>query len=261
MKMKLLTCLLLPLALCFLLSSCSKKEEGPSTYELTGDSAPSINNLLDGKGGVLSDSEIPDSSETDEADTQNYVYHYKELPDGGQTVASYVEALTASEIGFVIIDSSGRQTDAPDFSAEEGSLTLSRANFDLRKNLIMDLSWQKDTLTTTVHLSDATGAATGAASSDAVDPMTANDAVNFLKGLPTSVLGLPGDSMREYHVYYMDGKAIVDGVSCLRLRVYQISPPEGSNAILATYFLTPDKKSLYRLNPETNQLETMPLSS
>lgn len=273
MRKRIVSCLILTLFVCLMLTSCEKKKEGPSTYELTGESVPSINNLLDGKGGVLSSEELPaeegeegtegeggeggEGEEEAEA-PETYVYHYEALPEGSKTVKAYVDALTASEIGFVIVNKAGRQTEAPDFTAEEGTLVLSRANLELRKSLIMDLSWKQDTLTVTIYLDDAT-AASASADGEAVEAMTANDAVAYLESLTPSLLGLPGTSMREYHVYYLDGKAIVDGVSCIRLRVYQISPPEGSNAILATYFLSPDKTNLYRLIPETNELETISL--
>lgn len=252
--------------LCLLLASCRSKEEGPEAYDVTGDTVPSINKLLDGEGGVLESMELPaDSKEGDSEDEANTepetsVYHYKDLPNGGQTIEAYVTALTSSEVGFSVINGSGKQTDAPDFTAETGSLTLSRPNLDLRKNLLIDLAWEKSSLTATVYLADGASGKAGSGASTDVEAMTAEDAVFYLKGLSPTLLGIPGESMKEYHVYYVDGKAMVDGVSFLRLRVYQISPPEGSNAILATYFLNPDKSSLYRLNPETSELQQIALS-
>ena len=52
---------------------------------------------------------------------------------------------------------------------------------------------------------------------------------------------------------------IVNGESCHRLRVYQISQPKGYNAFAATDFLTGDKSHLSRLDGETEELTELSL--
>lgn len=264
MKKKTVAILILTLLLCFSLVSCQNKK-GPSTYEVKGDSVSSINELLHGKGGVFASAELPQDVKTSDGEpSETGVYHYKDLPQGGQTIEAYVNELTSSKVGFTIVNGAGKQTEAPDYTKEEGALSLDRPNMDLRNNLQLDISWEKDkSCSIKVHMRDSNKASDdasdgqGASSNEA---MTAEDAVNYLKSLAPSQLGLAGKSMKDYNVYYLDGKAVINGVSCLRLRVYEVSPPEGSNAILSTYFLSQDKKTLYRLHPENNEVETLSLS-
>lgn len=266
--------LLLCLLLCLLLSSCKKSDGklGPSAYEISGDTVSSMNTLLEGEGGDFVSVERPEPAEQSEAnqkqrfhDTQ--IFHYEKLPEGGKTVEAYVTLLLAEKKPFVIVNSTGAITDPPDYSQEAGTVILSRANFETLKNLWLVFRWEKEDCSITAYLTDAdpnqkahenkptttvkgeatraggTAGASGTsgAASSSGSSMTPGDAVSYLMGLSPSALGLPGDSMNEYHVYYQDGTAKVDNETCIRLQVYEISPPEGSNSFVGSFLLSSDK--------------------
>lgn len=254
--------ILFVVALGVLLSSCSSSEAGPKNYELRGETVPSLNKLLDGEGGIFDSEELPADEASQESESpQIYTYYYRDLPENGQTIGAYTNALLATEDGFMIVNATGKQMDPPDYSAETGVLVLSKPNFDLRKSLRVILSWEQTTAELKLYFADSSVSdpiaelALGQKSA-LVDhsSLTAHAAVSYLKSMKPSSLGLPGDSMDAYHVYFLDGKAMVDEISCLRLRVYEISPPEGSNAILATYLLPGDKSKLYRLDEVNNDI-------
>lgn len=276
-------CLALTLLLACLLSACGNKEDlGPSLYTIENESAPSINAALDGKGGFLDSTEVQDNKDaatdaegsdaaTDgeeggvEVPTQMQIYRYRDLPEKGATVEAYMNVLIDPEQSFLIVNSSGQQTGKPDFSAEEGSVILYRANLERRTNFCIRLEWKSSELTVSVYIASNTVGLPSASGSGRYVPetdtpaLTAESAVNFLKGLSPQTLNLPGESMAEYNVYYTEGKALVNGITCLRLRLYDTKITEGSNAFLATYFLAADKSHLFRLDATSGEVIELPL--
>ncbi len=281
-------CLVLSLSLVWLLSACGDKNAlGPNIYNIEYENAPSLNAALDGQGGFLDSTEVQDNknapSDTEdgpdgeqagntdenqdavEVPTQMLIYRYRDMPDKGATVEAYVDALIDADIGFLLVDSSGQQAKKPDFTAEEGSLILYRANLERRTNFCIQLEWKSSELTVSVYIAANTVGVPSASGSgrQMSDPnktgLTAETAVSYLKSLPPAMLDLPGKNMTEYNVYYTEGKAVVDGNACIRLRLYGVDQPEGSNAFLATYFLSADKSHLYRMDDASGEMIELPL--
>lgn len=87
---------------------------------------------------------------------------------------------------------------------------------------------------------------------DTRDPLTLADAVGFLSLMHPSDLGLSGTSMTDYHVYPEEGSVLVDGLSCVKLGVYELMPHAGTNQIAGIYLLARDLTALYRLDTNTN---------
>lgn len=245
------------LALCVALTGCgahAKEPEPPVSYDVGGDSAPSLNETLGEEGGKLASMEGPQEDEAASTSIPpTYTYIYTDLASGLTAVSDYISALTQSEQGFQVVDTDGLTVDDPAFSGEEGSTTLVKASNEEGKQLRLDISWTADGCTVSITQQDAPPV------EKEVEPMTAKTAVDFLKALPPSLLGLEGDSMEEYNVYYLEGEALVNGIPCIRLRVYRMIPPEMSNKIAGTYFLTADKTQLFRLDMESNAVSEIAL--
>lgn len=239
----------------YLLASCgSKTPDPPVDYTLDGDMVESLNTVLgEESSGKMTEMETPEtkadntSSSVSVGGDETCFYTYEKLETGGESVRQYVEKLTEEEDGFQVVDETGTVTDPPDYSAEEGSVALAKAASEAGKILRMDISWTATDCQIT--LTRPEGAVSGTAAD--VEPMTYEDAVNFIKSLSPATLGLKDDSMAGYSVYPMDGAALVDGILCLKLQVYPPHKKDQANAIAGTYLLSGDKAHLYLLQDHT----------
>lgn len=238
-KRRLIGLVICSLSLLLLLVSCGKAVSAPDTYEIGGESIPSLSKgLAEGETANLA-SEDTSGDSAESADVQS-VYHYDSLASGGKAAEEYVTLLTGQDTGFQVVDENNRLADAPDFTTEEGSVLLAKSAATEGKLLLVQLSWKAENCDVTVTCPD------GKIAPKQVDAMTLPDAIQFLENLKPASLGLEGDSMSAYRVYAMDGQVLVNGVPCVRMQVYRNHPPEGSNAIAGSYLLTGDKQHLYR---------------
>lgn len=251
-------CLLIPL----LIAVRSVKPPPPVQYDIAGQNVPALGSVLGAEAAAFDDQKVkPASTEETEAGVVSDVstFRYRDLLEGGHTVEAYIQHLTDPEQGFESVDEKGASAELPDFSADGGTLTLKRKIEDSSDKLWIQLLWKDTRLTMTSYLRSPTEEEQAAEAEEkaASRSMSASDAVIYLKTVPPKDLGLPGETMENYNVYYADGKAIVDGVSCVRLRVYEVGQPEGTNSFLGTYFLSGDQSRIFRLNPDTNQIEEL----
>lgn len=223
-----------------LLVSCNKEVPAPETYEIDGESIPSFSKGLgEGETANLASEDLPkDSGES--ADAQ-FVYYYDSLASGGKAAEEYAALLTGEDVGFLVVDENNTPTeDAPDYTAEEGTVLLAKTATTQGKILQVQIFWKAAECDVTVTRPE------GKIAPKQVEAMTLPQAIQFLEGLKPTVLGLEGDSMSAYRVYVTDGRVLVNGVPCVRLQVYRNHLPEGSNAIAGSYLLTGDKQHLYR---------------
>lgn len=235
----------------------------PEDYELDGDRVESLNAVLgEEDSGRLTEMDTPQtraaapasSSASGSAEADSCLYTYEKLATSGESVRQYVEKLTDEENGFQIVDADNQETDAPDYTAEEGAVALAKTSEEDGRLLRLDIQWAGRDCTIT--LTRPSGTLT--VQTEEREPLTYNDAVNFLKSQSPAALGLEGDSMSEYSVYPMDGIVMVDGQTCLKLQVY---PPHGegeANQIAGTYLLSGDQQHLYEL--EDGSVRECPLS-
>lgn len=70
-------------------------------------------------------------------------------------------------------------------------------------------------------------------------------------------LGLEGTSMSDYEVFPQSGTELVNGVTCIRLDVYNGSSGPRPYEFEGSYLMSIDGAHLYRLDPVTNQLEEL----
>lgn len=276
-KQKRLILFTLFLSLSALLSACGSKKPapGPMLLLVDSESVPSINEILGDEAGTFissdptvehglflksnSKGDTPEDSTT-AVEPQTYTYLYADLAEGGRTIEAYMRGLIDAEVGFLVVNSSGSRATPPDFSAKQGSLTLTRANLHQRKNLWLTLGWDDTDLTMTASLRDATPEGTpGAGTESSLEALAADGAVNFLYGLPPSVLTLPGDSMKQYQIYFNEGTVEVNGSTCLRLSIYEIGEPAGTNNFVAIYLLACNRSKLYRLDATLTEPTELPL--
>lgn len=250
-----------------LLSACGNKlPTPPDTYELDGESVPSFNAVLGedssgtmttmetadaGTGASTSQSASASSGATSSAEAENQ-YVYDKLDAGGTAVSQYVESLTSGNDAFTVVDENGAQTDPPDYTTETGTVTLARSTSESGKILTMEISWTAEGCQITLTYGD------GAIKPAAVEPMTNDDAVEYLQGLRPEELGLIGNSMTEYHIYPLEGMVMVNGVACLKMQAYQVDKVSHANQIAGVFLLSGDKNHLYRLeNGSVRELHAM----
>ena len=238
--------LLLSLGVSLILTACEKtKLDLPAAYELSGTSLKSLTEVVgaDEAKAELSEMETADQSgESDNAaDSGICTYDYDKLSSGSTAASAYASYLTNTEMEFVCVDENGKKTTvAPDYTDETGEASFARKDKESNEVLTVHISWS-DTECKIVL--------TSAQTSDGEEnvEMTNNDAVSYLKSLSPADLGLTGTSMNEYTIYPMDSIVQVDGMPCLKLRVYQDHPPENSNRLIGTYLFAGDQKHLYKL--------------
>lgn len=242
-----LTCM----GIVFLLSACGdKKPVAPPDYTLGGESVLSLNTVVgEENSGELTKMDTPemkdDKSSSTSAGGSSCQYTYANLAVGGEAVRQYAEKLVAEDEGFQVVDEAGTMAEAPDYSAESGSVALAKTASEDGKILRIDISW------TATDCSIVLTRPNGEVSEPPVEPMTYTEAVDYIKSLPPAMLELEGDNMAGYSVYPMDGAVMVDNIMCLKLQIYPSPPPEKANAIAGTYLLSGDKKHIYLLEDET----------
>lgn len=282
-------CLLLALSL----AGCGGKGEEPLTtpeaYVLGENSAPPFDQqLAEGEGSLVSldrqypaapeespaptemalaessappeesapaESEAPKEEKKDEAepegDPDRLIYTYAELPVAGTLVEAYAKALLALEDPFQPVDKENLPADAPDYTGETGTLRLARNAVEEQMLFRIRLDWTPTSCAVTVdraegHLEKPTPPAQ-------IQPMTLNQAVEFIEGMDPATLGLPGESMAMYNVYPIEGLVSVNGQACAQFRVYH-NTEAGTNEVAGIYLITADKKHIYSLSPDTGEV-------
>lgn len=235
--------------ICLLCACGDKPPEPPADYALAGEKVESLNTVVgEEKSGEMTKMDTPetktDGSSSDASNStgqETCLYTYEKLPTGGETVRLYVEKLTGEEKGFQVVDETETVTDLPDFTQENGSVSLAKTAAETGKILRMDISW------TATDCSITLSNPNGEVNQPPVEPVTYSEAVEFMKSLDPTALELEGDRMDAYSIYPMDGAVMVDGTLCLKLQIYPPHEPERANAIAGTYLLTGDKAHVYLL--------------
>ena len=184
-----------------------------------------------------------------------FVYTYEGFTAVNESIQHYVGTLCDQEHGFSIVnDETYRPAAAPDYTVTEGVVTLSKpAQND--KITVVRLDWTTGKCVASISIKDA----------PVVEPAKPNKgnsnyglshagAVDFLKELHPSVLGLEGESMEEYNIYIMTGFTYVNGEACLRVKIY-VSNKIGTNVHVGTYFLSGNGEHIYRLSDDGLAIE------
>lgn len=241
---------LAPIIICLILlalSGCKgNKNTPPESFQIGEDSAPALH-LPDG-GGILDDSTQPG-----EDGQGGYTYTYQELPDAAALAEEYAALLTQEDSGFSPVDGELAETDLPDFTREEGTVSLVKPSVQEGRLLQIDLAWSQGQCVVTV----STPEGELKPQPDPSEAMTLREAVEYLQTLSPARLGLdPDRAMSDYVIYPKTGAVFVDGVPCLELDLYQRNP-EDTLDFVACYLVSGDKRNLYRLDYATNTVEAL----
>ncbi len=260
------------LALALLLSGCGGDEGGaPSEYPTSGDPVPALTEFV--MEEVPEGEEEPEepkvasfvSSEPGTAPdgTAGIVYHYTALPDGGNSIRQYVGALTAEEMGFVVVSPHNGWETSFTFSADADAIHITKNPLEATTDTYLYITWDGNTASVLVYERPAVAEGEEALPliPDPNNPEASSppEALNFVMSLAPSLLGLDGDSMSKYEVYFQQGLVQVDDTPCMQLRVYELREPELTNVYRETYFLSADLKLLFKLDRDSGAVEEISL--
>ena len=194
-------------------------------------------------------------SELHATETGAFVYTYVGFEIVNESVQNYVTRLMEAENGFRIVDGETfRAATAPDFTQPEGTVSLSKpAEND--KITVIRLDWSADQCVASISIEDAPVVETKNPTNKNNIGLTHTGAMDYLKELPPSVLGLEGESMEEYNIYIMTGLTYVDGEACLRIKIYSDNNDVGTNVHVGTYFMSGNAERIYRLSEDGLAIE------
>jgi len=271
-----------------LLPACKKQDSPPMSYQIENYTIPSLHQVLGTDAVVLDSFEIPEAEQESEekdgiddrkgtpgsspapesvaATVPQQVFYYSALPHGGLDVQTYVEGLMDTKgLDLNPVNAAARSVSLPDFSQNESFVLLSMADLDTERMLRVLVSWAGSSCIVRVSIVDAPrpsqGDAVNVPASTAGGSLTAEETVDYFENLAPVVLGLEGNNMDAYNVYYLDGKVLVNGEPCSRVRIYSESPPEGSNAYVGTFLVAGSRAHLYRLDLLTEEVVELRLSA
>lgn len=223
-----------------------------------------------------------DESEAKAELAKTVTYTYTDLNDAGAAAATYAKQLASAETPFSVVDEEFVRTDAPDYTAAEGTVLLARNLVKAEESsessqegqeegqeetpketvpmvLTVKISWSQGVCVVTADEAEGkvtspprqTSGGTGGAT------MGMMQAQDYIESLPPSMLGLSGESMDAYQVMPLDGVVIVDGVACTRINVYDENNVQQSSEFMGSYLVSIDGAHLYRLNPHTDEIEKL----
>ncbi len=255
-RKKALILVLMALMVC-LLTACAKDAEPedvpeeeeelalvPNAYFVGGQSLVAV----DAERGVT-------LSELHTTETGAFVYTYVGFEVVNESVQNYVTKLLDAENGFKIVDGETfRTTSAPDFTLPEGTVSLSKPAEE-EKITVIRLDWAADHCIASISIEDAPVVETKKPSKNNNIGLSHTGAIDFLKELSPSVLGLEGESMEAYNIYIMTGFTYVDGEACLRIKIYSDDNSANTNVHVGTYFMSGNGEHIYRLNEDGLAIE------
>ena len=91
--------------------------------------------------------------------------------------------------------------------------------------------------------------------------MTLSEATSYMRYCIPNLLGVSTDEVKNYRIYVEDGKVLINGTPCLRFKICRENPQTGGNETSGDYYLSSDRRHIYRLNVETNEVEEVNLSA
>ena len=120
------------------------------------------------------------------------------------------------------------------------------------------ISWSEDKCVVTAGEEEGKVTSAPPSASGATPSISVRDAERQLLSMTPAELGLPGTSMStEYEVFWQNGTELVNGVTCIRLEVYNSSDGPNPNLYAGSYLMSVDGAHLYRLNTGTNELQEL----
>ena len=217
------------------LSGCSGDQELPEAYSAGEETLPSLTALV-----TLDPS--PECAEETEGEETSY--HYTELDTPVQAVTDYRDALEA-DYDCVPLSPQGERLAEDETLSDSGELILAKESSSGDGLFQLDLTWDDTSCTITPSFEE------GATLPEEGVSMTMDDAVNYVRSMPPSALGLTGATMADYDIFCEDGLVLLDGAPCLCMNVYLSGSYQGS------FLFSPSSMSLYRLDRSTGDVQPL----
>ena len=245
--------LLLLFTLCF--TGCGDKgPTAPTTYTVGENTVPSLDTIMaEGEGLFASDDgPIPDYPE-------DHLFYYRQVTAPKDLALRYMDTLKGE--GFTLINEANEEIEeADDVRERSGTIIMAKSAKEEGSLFRVIMGWSKDSCS--VQTAVIEGSITYIPEEPEPDqsgsaPTPITEQVDYIKSMTPAELGLPGDSMANYHVLPAEGIVMVDDISCRRISVYSSDDKDASNTILGTYLVSLDQQHLYRVDILTQKVEVL----
>ena len=184
-------------------------------------------------------------------------YHYKGLRSAATVASAYTTLLTDSAVGFYPVDSTLQPAKLLEFDTDEGSVQLvMEAGEEDGFFYSFRVEWSEDVVTLIPEKVEGS-------LPEPPQPveMTLSEATSYMRYRIPSLLGVSTDEVKNYRIYVEDGKVLINGTPCLCFKICRENPQTGGNENSGDYYLSSDRRHIYRLNVETNEVEEVDLSA
>ena len=184
-------------------------------------------------------------------------FHYEGLGNAAAIASAYTTLLTDSAVGFYPVDSTLQPAKQPEFDTDAGSVQLvMEAGEEDSFFYAFRVEWSEDIVTVVPEKVEG-------ALPDPPQPveMTLSEATSYMRYCIPNLLGVSTDEVKNYRIYVEDGKVLINGTPCLRFKICRENPQTGGNETSGDYYLSSDRRHIYRLNVETNEVEEVELSA
>ena len=201
--------------------------------------------------------EKPEEEPTESAPPVANAFHYEGLGNAATVASAYTTLLTDSAVGFYPVDSTLQPAKQPEFDTDAGSVQLvMEAGEEDGFFYSFRVEWSEDVVTLIPEKVEG-------ALPEPPKPveMTLSEATSYMRYRIPSLLGVSADEAQSYHIYVEDGKVLINGTPCLRFKICRENPQTGGNESSGDYYLSSDRRHIYRLNVETNEVVEVELST
>ena len=230
------------------------EEEQP--VELETDDSKKPDEGSDEKSDEKSE-EKPEEEPAESAPPVANAFHYDGLGNAATVASAYTTLLTDSAVGFYPVDSTLQPAKQPEFDTDAGSVQLvMEAGEEDGFFYSFRVEWSEDVVTLIPEKVEG-------ALPEPPKPveMTLSEATSYMRYRIPSLLGVSADEAQSYHIYVEDGKVLINGTPCLRFKICRENPQTGGNESSGDYYLSSDRRHIYRLNVETNEVVEVELST
>ena len=195
--------------------------------------------------------EKPEEKPAESAPPVANAFHYEGLGNAATVASAYTTLLTDPAVGFYPVDST-----LPEFDTDAGSVQLVMKAEEDGFFYSFRVEWSEDVVTLIPEKVEGS-------LPDPPQPveMTLSDATSYMRYRIPSLLGVSADDVKNYRIYVEDGKVLINGTPCLRFKICRENPQTGGNENSGDYYLSSDRRHIYRLNVETNEVEEVDLSA
>ena len=183
-------------------------------------------------------------------------FHYEGLRSAATVASAYTTLLTDSAVGFYPVDSKLQPAKLPEFDTGAGSVQLVMKAEEDGFFYSFRVEWSEDGVTLIPEKVEGS-------LPEPPQPveMTLSEATSYMRYRIPSLLGVSTDDVKNYRIYVEDGKVLINGTPCLRFKICRENPQTGGNENSGDYYLSSDRRHIYRLDVETNEVEEVDLSA